>query len=186
MTRLLSSVLAATLLASSLAAEEPAGLMQQPAVSRTHVAFVYDGQVWVVPRGGTAARKVTDSKGRKFDPRFSPDGQRLAFSSGEYADALNLYTVPLGGGPMSRVTYLPGHQILCQWTSGDRLLFYTNSQSFVNWEMELFTVSPRGELPARVPVAYGADGALDETGEWLAYTPRYPSSLISPWKRYRG
>ena len=160
--------------------------MQQPAVSRTHVAFVYDGQVWVVPRGGTAARKVTDSKGRKFDPRFSPDGTRLAFSSGEYADALNLYTVPLGGGPMSRVTYLPGHQILCQWTSGDRLLFYTNSQSFVNWEMELLTVSPRGELPARLPIAYGADGALDETGQWLAYTPRYPSSLIDQWKRYRG
>jgi len=180
-------LLVVALLASPLfAAEGPAGLMQQPAVSRTHVAFVYDGQVWVVPRGGTAARKVTDSKGRKFDPRFSPDGKRLAFSSGEYADALNLYTVPLGGGPMSRVTYLPSHQILCQWTSDNRLLFYTNSQSFVNWEMELFTVSPRGELPSRLPIAYGADGALDETGQWLAYTPRYPSSLIDQWKRYRG
>ncbi|HKS21471.1 MAG TPA: S41 family peptidase [Thermoanaerobaculia bacterium] len=181
MIRLLCPFLVA---ASLFGAETP--LMQQPAVSRTHVAFVYDGQVWVVPRGGTAARRVTDSKGRKFDPRFSPDGQRLAFASGEYADALNLYTVPVGGGAMSRVTYLPGHQLLCQWTSDDRLLFYTNSQSFVNWEMELFTVSPRGEIPARLPIAYGADGALDETGEWLAYTPQYPSSLINQWKRYRG
>lgn len=186
MTRLLSSLLFAALASSLFAAENPPGLMQQPAVSRTHVAFVYNGQVWVVPRGGTTARKVTDSKGRKFDPRFSPDGQRLAFSSGEYADALNLYTVPIGGGAMSRVTYLPGHQILCQWTGDDRLLFYTSSQSFVNWEMELFTVSPRGELPSRLPIAYGADGALDETGQWLAYTPRYSNSLIDQWKRYRG
>lgn len=161
-------------------------MMQQPAVSRTHVAFVYDGQVWVVPRGGRTARRVTNSKGRKFDPRFSPDGKRLAFASGEYADALNLYTVPVSGGAMSQVTYLPSHQLLCQWTGDDRLLFYTNSQSFVNWEMELFTVSPRGELPARVPIAYGGDGALDETGEWLAYTPQYPNGLINQWKRYRG
>src|ERR1043166_4984684 len=145
MTRLLSSLLAAALASPLFAAEEPPRLMQQPAVSRTHVAFVYDGQVWVVPRGGTTARRVTDSKGRKFDPRFSPDGTRLAFASGEYADALNLYTVPVGGGAMSRVTYIPGHQILCQWTGDDRLLFYTNSQSFVNGEMELFPASPRGE-----------------------------------------
>src|SRR4029078_3585386 len=101
-------VLVVALLASPLfAAEGPAGLMQQPAVSRTHVAFVYDGQVWVVPRGGTAARRVTDSKGRKVDPRLSPDGQRLAFARGESADGLNLFPGPLGGGPMSRVTYLP-------------------------------------------------------------------------------
>ena len=186
MTRLLSATLILILTSSLPAADRPAGLMQQPAVSRTHVAFVYDGQVWIMPRGGKTARRVTDSKGRKFDPRFSPDGGRLAFASGEYSNALNLYTVPISGGAMSRVTYLPSHQILCQWTGDDRLLFYTNSQSFVNWEMELFTVSPRGELPARLPIAYGADGALDETGEWLAYTPQYPNSLINQWKRYRG
>src|SRR4029078_9641508 len=99
-------VLVVALLASPLfAAEGPAGLMQQPAVSRTHVAFVYDGQVSVVPRGGTAARRVTDSKGRKFDPRFSPDGKRLAFSSGEYSNALHLCTVPVHGGGVSRVPY---------------------------------------------------------------------------------
>jgi tricorn protease len=186
MTRLLGWTLAVILASSLFAADRAPGLMQQPAVSRTHIAFVYDGQVWIVPRGGKTARRVTDSKGRKFDPHFSPDGKRLAFSSGEYADALNLYTVPVSGGAMSRVTYLPGHQLLCQWTGDDRLLFYTSSLSFVNWEMELYTVSPRGELPARVPIAYGADGALDETGEWLAYTPQYPSSLINQWKRYRG
>jgi tricorn protease len=186
MTRLLGWTFAVILTSSLFAAGRAPGLMQQPAVSRTHIAFVYDGQVWVVPRGEKTARRVTDSKGRKFDSHFSPDGKRLAFASGEFFDALNLYTVPVSGGAMSRVTYLPGHQLLCQWTGDDRLLFYTSSLSFVNWEMELYTVSPRGELPARVPIAYGADGALDETGEWLAYTPQYPSSLINQWKRYRG
>src|SRR3712207_5174392 len=98
MTRLLSATLIVILAWSLLGADSPPGLMQQPAVSRTHLAFVYDGQVWVVPRGGKTARRVTSSKGRKFDPRFSPDGKRLAFSSGEYANALNLYTVPVSGG----------------------------------------------------------------------------------------
>jgi Tol biopolymer transport system component len=67
-------------------------LLHEPAVSRTHVAFTYDGQVWVVPRGQSKAVRVTESPGRKNDPRFSPDGTQLAYSSGD------LYTVPISGG----------------------------------------------------------------------------------------
>src|SRR5687768_9879448 len=114
------------ILATTLAAGSAQALFHQPAVSRTHVAFVYDRQVWVVQRGETKARKVTTTPGRKFDPRFSPDGTRLAFSSAESSSSVDIYTVPLTGGAPTRITYLPSHQGLSQWTADDRLLFYTN------------------------------------------------------------
>ena len=143
-----------------------AALPRDPAVSRTHVAFVEAGQLWLVPREGGAATRITDVAGNKSSPRFSPDGTRLAFSSGD------LFTVAVRGGAPQRVTYFPGEAVLTQWTGDDRLLFYTSAESFSSIEMQLFTVSPRGGLPVRMPLVHGSEGALDRTGAWLAYTPQ--------------
>jgi tricorn protease len=161
-------------------------LFRYPAVSRTQIAFVHDGQVWVAPRSGGDAVRVTDTPGFKFDVRFSPDGQRLAFSAREGPDGVNLYTTSTRGGAATRITWLPSHQMLTQWTRDDRLLFATTAQSFRTIETQLLTVSSRGGLPVKLPLTYGSDGALDDSGEWLAYTPQWPNPLIAQWKRYRG
>src|SRR5207253_1665515 len=86
-----------------------------PRARRTHVAFVEAGQLWLVPRGGGAARQLTDTPGNKAAPRFSPDGTRIAYSSGD------LFTVGVGGGAPKRITYLPAEAALTQWTEDDRL-----------------------------------------------------------------
>ena len=52
--------------------------------------------------------------------------------------------------------------------------------------MKLYTVPSSGGLPTPLPVAYGSDGAIDDSGEWLAYAPSWQVSLIENWKRYRG
>jgi tricorn protease len=166
-------------------------LPREPAVSRTHVAFIEAGQVWIVPRGGGVATRVTSSPGRKFTPRFSPDGRTLAFSSNEAQGEINLYTVslPEGAAPLvapARVTFLPSHQLLTQWTADGRLLFHTSSLSFSPIETQLFTVPAAGGLPQQLPPAYGSDGAIDPSGEWLAFTPQRQHSLVANWKRYRG
>lgn len=166
-------------------------LPRDPAVSGTEIAFVEAGQVWVVPRSpsqGTPrlARRVTDTPGSKFTPRFSPDGTTLAFGNNSGQGEINLFTVPLRGGDPARATFLPSHQVLCQWTADGRLLFYTNALSFSPIEMQLFTVPASGGIPVRLPLAYGSDGALDATGTRLAYTPQWPNPLIAGWKRYRG
>lgn len=161
-------------------------LPRDPAVSRTHVAFVEDGQVWLMPRGGSIATRLTESAGPKFTPRFSPSGDSIAFGANDAQGQVNLQVASVQGGTPSQVTFLPSHQYLCQWLPNGRLLFHTNSISFNPVEMQLFTVPTNGGLPVPLPLAYGCDGAIDATGEWLAYTPQWPTSLIANWKRYRG
>ena len=73
-------------------------LPRDPALSRTQIAFVEASQLWVMPRRGGLATRVSDLPGRNFTPRFSPDGQRIAFSSNEAQDELRSTTRPVGSG----------------------------------------------------------------------------------------
>ena len=55
--------------------------LRRPAVSRELVAFEYGGDLWVVPRTGGEARRLTSTPSEESDPYFSPDGSQIAFSA---------------------------------------------------------------------------------------------------------
>ena len=42
-------------------------LLQKPTLSRTHVAFSYAGDLWIVPREGGEARRLTSGAGLEYD-----------------------------------------------------------------------------------------------------------------------
>ncbi|HWG48881.1 MAG TPA: hypothetical protein VN669_04265, partial [Candidatus Acidoferrales bacterium] len=54
-------------------------LLQRPTLSKTHIAFSYAGDLWIVPRQGGEAHLLTSGSGVKSDPVFSPDGSMIAF-----------------------------------------------------------------------------------------------------------
>jgi tricorn protease len=56
-------------------------LLAQPAVSATHVAFVYAGDLWSAAISGADVRRLTTSQGEISGPAFSPDGRSVAFSA---------------------------------------------------------------------------------------------------------
>lgn len=60
-------------------------MVASPAVSPDHIAFVYDGDLWIAERDGSDPRRLTTHPGTESNPRFSPDGTRLAFSGGTTA-----------------------------------------------------------------------------------------------------
>ncbi|MEX2594355.1 MAG: hypothetical protein WD426_16410 [Anditalea sp.] len=74
-----------------------AKIVQYPDVSETHITFSYGGDIWVVPKGGGVASKLTSAKGEEVFPRFSPDGSRIAFS-GNYSGNVDVYVMPSQGG----------------------------------------------------------------------------------------
>ena len=164
-----------------------AGILRFPAANKTNIVFVYAGDLWIIARNGGAATRLTNSPGTKSYPRFSPDGQRIAFT-GAYN---GVYTIPVAGGQANRLTHNPGNTTVCSWTPDGRVLFMTDSfnnifdgdgQARVR---QLFTVGANGGLPQKLPVPYGANGAINADGEWLAYTP-YAEGLTEKRKHYFG
>ncbi len=178
---LVSAIAAAGPVAASV--EPHAGMLRYPDVSASHIAFLYANDLWLVPREGGVASPLASPPGPEAYPRFSPSGDTIAFM-GNYDGNIDLYTVPAAGGLPSRVTHHPGTEVLTGWAGDDELIFYARGREVYPRALELFTVPAAGGLPEKMPVPYGAVGAISADGRWLAYTP-YTRDRRT-WKRYRG
>ena len=82
-------------------------LLRKPTISKTHIAFVYAGDVWIVGRDGGEAKRLTTGIGSENDPQFSPDGSMIAFT-GEYDGNTDVFVIPVAGGEPKRLTFHPG------------------------------------------------------------------------------
>ena len=56
-------------------------LLRYPSYSNGKVAFSYLGDIWVANENGSDVQRITDNTAREINPRFSPDGKWIAFSS---------------------------------------------------------------------------------------------------------
>ena len=63
-----------------------------------------DYDVFIADGNGRTAKKLTDGVADNEHPRFSPDGNRIAFVSTRKEDMENLYVVNSSGGPLKRLT----------------------------------------------------------------------------------
>jgi tricorn protease len=184
------SILLLACAASSLTAQEPvstgidARMMQMPAVSKTQIAFVYADDIWIAPKAGGEAVRLSTPQGPESFPRFSPDGKQLAFS-GNYDGNMDLYVMPVGGGEPRRITHHGANDRLLGWyPDGKSLLFSSHMTSFTERAAQLFKVPVVGGLPEKLPMPYGEFGEISPDGRFLAYTTI--SNDFSTWKRYRG
>jgi len=158
-------------------------LLQKPSVSRTQVVFSYAGDLWIAPREGGEARRLTTGPGIETDPAFSPDGSQIAFT-GEYDGNLDVYLVPAQGGVPRRLTWHPGADHVVGWTpDGKRILFRSARHSYSRFS-RLFTIPAEGGFPEEVPLPMAEQGSYSPDGSRLAYTPLAPA--FEAWKRYRG
>ncbi|HVA57223.1 MAG TPA: PDZ domain-containing protein [Gemmatimonadaceae bacterium] len=182
-TRFLIAALAAALF-PAVAPAQSTRLLHQPDVSAQYVAFAYAGDIWLAPRSGGDARRVTSSPTVESDPHFSPDGKWLAFT-GEYGGNPDVYVVSVEGGTPRRLTYHPGADLVRGWTpDGQDVVFESQRTGMPDGEPQLWTVPLTGGLPTRLPVPRALYGAVSPDGSDLAY------QLDRPWEvemqRYRG
>lgn len=168
--------------------EKPMGLdarmMQYPAVSSRQIAFVYAGDIWVVSKKGGVAVRLSSPQGEETFPRFSPDGNLIAYSA-NYDGNVDIYVVSSSGGLPRRITYHGAPDRVLGWyPDGKYILFASTRTSEKDRFNQLFKISIEGGPAERLPLPYGEFGAISPDGKFLAYIPI--SVDFRTWKRYRG
>ncbi len=184
------------LVLSSFSAAEETGLLRFPAIHGDQIVFTYAGDLYTVAATGGIARKLTSHIGVEMFPRFSPDGQWIAFT-GQYDGNTEVYLIPATGGIPKRLTYtatlerddvsdrMGPNNIVMGWkNTSQEIVFRSRMKSFNPFIGELFTVNLNGDLPQQLPLPRGGFCSFSPDDQKLAYNRVFRE--FRTWKRYRG
>ena len=161
----------------------PQGYIRYPHIHHDHIVFVSEDDLWLVASTGGRAERLTAGVDSVSYPRFSPDGQYLAFVGREEGPS-EIYVMPALGGPAQRLTFQAGSCRVLGWSpSGDEILYASNAGQYISKFWVIYAIRPDGSQPRQLPVgmanaiSYGPDG-----GVVLGRNVREAAH----WKRYRG
>jgi len=172
-------------------------LLQQPSVSKDHIAFVHAGDVWVVSRDGGVARQLTNFPDAESYPFLSPDGNLVAFS-GKRKGNMDVYIIPVDGGEAVRLTWHPGSRgffflphpedEVRGWTvDGQRVLFAsqrTAAPIAVGGSPKIWSIGLDGGVPKPLPMPHANFGMFSPDGQRFAY--QMIALNDGEWRNYRG
>jgi tricorn protease len=150
----------------------------------TQITFVYGGDIWIMPKTGGTAIQVTHSPGEESWPRFSSDGQSIAYTA-SYNGNEDVYVIPVLGGIPTRLTYHSGADRMLDWHSdGQYILFASRRESGIRRFSQLYTININGGIPKKLKIPYGELASYAPDGNLLAYITKITENY--PFKRYRG
>jgi tricorn protease len=167
-----------------LNAQIDAGLFRYPDVSENQIVFSYANDLWLVPREGGQAIKISSPPGVESYPKFSPDGKSIAFT-GNYDGNKDAYALSVTGGVPVRLTEHGYTDRVVDWTpDGKNILFASNRESGKARFNQFYTVPATGGAASKLPLAYAEFGSYSPDGNQMALTFRTQAGRN--WKRYRG
>jgi tricorn protease len=149
------------------------------------VIFGYEGDLWKVDINNPAAVRLTAMQGEETNPRVSPDGKWLAFSSNQFGNN-DVYVMPLAGGEIRQLTFHDASDVVDSW-SWDSKSIYFNSDRYNRFSE--YKVSYTGGTPVRL---FGnffntIHGVFEhpQTGE-LFFNNTWESIYFPSRKHYKG
>jgi tricorn protease len=148
------------------------------------VIFSYEGDLWKVGAGGGSANRITAMAGDEINPKVSPDGKWLAFSSNQFGN-YDVYTMPLAGGTIKQLTFNDASDEFDGWSWDSKSLYFTSARynSYSSYKVPL-----AGGTASRLFNNYfNTTHNITEspTGE-LFFNDTWESRNFANRKRYKG
>lgn len=92
-----------------------------------NIVFSYDGDIWKVPTKGGLASRITAMAGDEINPKISPDGKWLAFSSNQFGN-YDVYIMSVNGGDIKQLTFNDGTDEVDNWAWDSKTIYFTSSR----------------------------------------------------------
>jgi tricorn protease len=186
--RLSGAACLAVLLVVGLTASPPPAspikLARHPDYHAGKVVFSYLGDIWLAGEDGAATQRLTDNVAREVYPRFSPDGNAIAFSSNRNGN-YDVYVVSASGGSPRRLTYHTGNDEVVGWTRDSQHVVFRAARGDGAFPSvaTLHQIGVNGGQETSMGLDWGYWGSFSPDGKSLVFN-RHPST----WSRrhYRG
>lgn len=166
---------------------QQAWFLSQPSLSPdgNHLVFIYENDLWKSSIEGGTAMRLTALEGIVSNPRFSPDGKWIAFTSTRDRNA-NVYVMPAQGGEIRQLTFHQSPDRVESWSWDARHIYFSSSRENQN---SVYKIPISGGTPSRLFNHYfNIEHHLVEhpkTGEYI-FTESWESLSFPQRKRYKG
>ena len=133
---------------SAIFAQSPNNYLTEPAISpdRKEIAFVAGGDIWTVPASGGTAQLLVSHPATEARPMYSPDGEKLAFTSTRTGNG-DVYVLNLATGDLSRLTFDDAGEQLDAWSRDGNWLYFSSTSKDISGMNDIFRVSATGGTP---------------------------------------
>ncbi|KPK76233.1 MAG: hypothetical protein AMJ79_07460 [Phycisphaerae bacterium SM23_30] len=155
--------------------------LRYPHICKGKIAFCYHGDIWVANDDGADPYRLTNHIATDADPRFSPDGKWIAFTSNRMGNN-DIWVIPVEGGKPRQLTFHTTGDSMVYWTpDGENLIFRTSRKG--TWGSPLYTVGIDGDLPVPFDIDLGSTGMISADQKFLAFNR---NSYRGGRKHYNG
>ncbi|MHA2790178.1 amidohydrolase family protein [Corynebacterium sp. S7] len=142
----------------------------------------YDGgdfDIWVANPDGTNPEKITDGIADYREPRWSPDGQHIVFSSDRVKGSYDIWSIELATGEFTQWTNGKGDESQPSWSpSGDEVIFINqNSIAAVDRQGSIRQISedPGEKILVHAP-SMSPDG---QTVVWIEHNGNVANLMVN-------
>ena len=159
-------------------------LVRYPHYHQGKIAFTYLGDIWIANENGSGVERLTDHKARDIYPRFSPDGNWIAFSSNRDGN-YDVYVMPATGGKPRQLTFHSANDTVVGWSRDSRKIVFESSrgQGVFPSVATLWEIAADGGMEQPIKTDWGSYGSYSPDGSKFAFT-RHPGGWSR--KHYRG
>lgn len=179
------AVLAALLAPATATAQAPDAVkfLRYAAIANDGtIAFTYHDDIWLANQDGSNPRRLTANIARDFQPRFSPDGRTIAFTSDRNGNN-DVFIVPVTGGEPKQLTYMSGNDEAVSWTPDGKEVLFSTSRGAMQWGSPLYKVALDGSIPRSLGMDMGRTGMIKQDATLVAFNRMLPTY----WRKgYRG
>ncbi|MGD7788597.1 S41 family peptidase [Propionibacteriaceae bacterium Y1700] len=159
------------------------GYLRFPHLHADLITFVAGDDVWLAPVEGGRAWRLTHDSVPASNPRFSPDGQHIAYVSTRDGHHEVMVIATDGGSPRRLTWWATANTRVLGWTADGRVLAASNGGEANLRHAVVKAVALDGTVE-RLPYGMASGLALHPKGAIAVSTPW--SRPPAHWKRYRG